>query len=387
MAIRTYRYRLEPTNAQEQKFLVFAGQCRFVWNQLLARANEAHKNGTDFNRTAFGLNYEITKLKAEFEWLSESHIHCLQESARSLAESFSRFFRWAKTRKGHKASFPKFKSRHRSQASFGYKSGVKVDGDKLFLPKIGWVRFRNSRDPIGNLKSARVKQDCCGNWFISVQAEAVIGHLPAVASVAGVDVGLRVFATVCTGDKIEKITSPKFLAKSRRKLAKAQRRLSRKKKGSKNRRKAKLAVAKLHRRISRQREDFQHKLSIRIVRENQTVCVEDLNVSGMFRGTLARSMSDAGLSKFLGMLKYKCDWYGRTLVEAHRFYPSSKTCSCCGQINKELKMEEFWECSGCGTCHNRDENASRNLRAVAAGHAETLNACGSVVSHSLVGAV
>jgi len=387
MTIRTYRYRLEPTKAQEKKFLVFAGQCRFVWNQLLAKANEAHKNGIEFSKTAFGLNYEITKLKAEFEWLSECHIHCLQESARSLAEAFSRFFKWAKTRKGRRTGFPKFKSRHRSQASFGYKSGLKVEGDKFFLPKIGWVWFRNSRDPIGNLKSARIKQDRCGNWFISVQVETVIGHFPPVDSVAGIDVGLRTFATVCTGDKIEKIGSPKFLAKSRRKLAKAQRRLSRKKKGSKNRLKAKLVVAKQHRKVANQRSDFQHKLSTRIVRENQTVCVEDLNVAGMFRGNLARSMSDAGLSQFLGMLRYKCEWYGRMIVEAHRFYPSSKTCSCCGQINKELKMEEFWECSGCGTGHNRDENASENLRSVAAGHAETLNACGSDVSRSLVGAV
>lgn len=387
MAIRTYKYRLEPTKEQEQKFHVFAGQCRFVWNRLLAMANESHKNGTDFSKTAFGLNYEITKLKAEFEWLSESHVHCLQESARSLSESFSRFFKWAKTRKGRKCGFPKFKSRHRGQASFGYKAGLKVDGDKLFLPKIGWVRFRNSRDPIGKLKSARVKQDCCGHWFISVQVETVIAYLPPVDSIAGIDVGLRVFATVCTGDKIEKISSPKFLAKSRRKLAKSQRRLSRKKKGSANRKKAKLVVAKLHRKVARQREDFQHKLSTRIVRENQTVCVEDLNVAGMFRGRLARSMSDAGLSKFLSMLKYKCEWYGRTLVEAHRFYPSSKTCSCCGQINSDLKMEEFWECSGCCVSHNRDENASVNLRNVAMGYIETLNACGSDVSHQLAGAV
>jgi putative transposase len=371
----TYKFELKPNASQQQKFAVFAGQSRFVWNQLLAIIKEKRANSEKVVITPFGLSYLITELKQKFEWLSEAHIHTLQESAKNLANSFKRFFDWVKTRKGRKSGPPKFKSKRFAKQSFRYKSGVKVLDSKVWLPKIGWVRFRKSRDVIGEIKTATVKKSATGKWFVCITAKREIEPLPVRESIIGVDVGLRHYATLSDGTQID---NPRWLRKGLAKLARLQRSLCRKVKGSNNRNKAKLAVAIQHERISNQRRDFQHNLSTKLVNENQVIGVESLNLAGLIRTRLSKSFADAGLGSFLEMLKYKCDWYGRTLVEADRFYPSSKTCSCCGVVNAALAMEESWECV-CGAKHNRDVNAAINLRNVAAGYAETQNACGAGV--------
>jgi len=375
MKTLAYKYELRPTKSQDQMFHRFSGQCRFVFNELLRRSQDAYKKSEKFSLTAYGLCYEVTKLKREFEWLSECHVHCLQESVRNLAGAYKRWFDWLKTRKGTKTGSPRFKSKRLSRKSFTYKSGIKVDGDRVWLPKIGWVRFRNSRDPIGKLKRATVSQKASGKWFVSITAERPIANKPKRTEAIGVDVGLETFATLSTGEKIK---SPKWLRRSAEKLRRLQQSLSRKKKGSSNLAKARVKVARQHERVANQRKDFQHKLSTRLVNENQVIGVEDLCLRGLVRTRLAKSFSDAGLGEFLRQLDYKSDWYGRLLKKADRFYPSTKTCNCCQQKSDLKLSDRTWTCSGCGSFHDRDVNAAINLRNLAVGHTDN-NASGATV--------
>lgn len=373
MQTLAYRYELRPTADQEHSFRRFAGQSRFVFNELLRRSKDAYENEQKFPLSAFGLCYEVTKLKSEFDWLAECHIHCLQEAAKRLATSYQRWFQWLKTRKGSKVGAPRFKSKRDGRQSFAYKNGIKVDGNRIRLPKIGGVRFRNSRDPIGKLKGATVSRSPSGKWFVSITAERPIAHKPIRDEVVGVDVGLSTYATLSTG---EKVAPPRWLRRSERTLARLQRALSRKKRGSANRLKAKQKVARHHERVANQRKDFQHKLSTKIINENQVVVVEDLCLKGLVRTRLAKSFSDAGLGEFLRQIAYKADWYGRTLIKADRFYPSSKMCNSCKELMKLELSDRKWTCPACGETHDRDINAAINLRNLAVGHPDN-NACNS----------
>lgn len=363
---KTYRFKLEPNSAQEQSFWRFAGSCRFIYNQILADSQKEHQDGekVPINRAAFCSR--ITSLKKEFDWLGETHVHCLQNAVENLVKAYQRLFK-------KQGGFPKFKSRHDLNQSFGYKTGVKVDVAKVWLPKIGWVKFRKSQDVLGKIKTAQVRRTITG-WYVTLSCEVDIHPLAKVDRSVGVDVGLSSFLIESNGNKIE---SPKFFRKTERKLAKLQRQLSRKKKGSSNRAKAKRKVARLHEKVANQRKDFQHKQSTRLINENQVIGVEDLCVKGMARTRLAKSIHDAGLGEFLRQMKYKAEWYGRTLVEADRFFPSSKTCYQCGNVNGDLKLSDRrWKCPSCGTLLDRDVNTALNLESVAVGHTETLNACG-----------
>lgn len=372
-----YKFRLEPTVEQQQSFVVFSGQVRFVYNALLRQSKDAFAAGTKYGLSAKALCYPVTDLKKEFEWLKECHIHCLQESARALSLAYARFFSWCKKRSGRRVGMPRFKSK-RSPRSFSYKAGIKVDGNKIWLPKIGWVKFRKSRELIGTLKTATVRQSASGKWYVSVSAERPIARKPKRQTAIGIDVGLETYATVSTG---EKVAFPRWLKRSLKKLRRLQKSLSRKQKGSKNRAKARLKVAHLHERVANQRHDFQHKLSTKLVDENQAIGVETLSIKGLCRGRAAKSWSDAGHGEFLRQLEYKSEWYGRQFEKADRFFPSSKTCSCCGQINKDLKLSDrTWQCDGCGVIHDRDVNAAINLKPVAEGCPDTQNVSGVAVS-------
>jgi len=375
MQIITYKYELRPTPEQERSFLGFAGQCRFVFNELLKRSKDAHESGERFPLSPMGLCYEVTKLKSEIDWLSGCHIHCLQESAANLAKAYQRWFNWLKTNKGPKTGAPRFKSKHNNQRSFSYKSGLRIDGDRVRLPKIGWVRFRNSRDAIGKLKRATVSRSASGKWFVSITAELPIAHKPLRTEVIGVDVGLSTYATMSTG---EKVAPPKWLRRSEHKLKRLQRSLSKKKKGSANRAKAKKRVAIYHERVANQRKDFQHKLSTKLINENQVIGFETLAVKNLMKGRLGKSFADAGLGEFLRQLKYKAEWYGRDAVPADRFFPSTRLCSCCGFKNDNLSLSDrWWDCPDCGSHHDRDVNAAVNLRNLAMGHMDRQNACNS----------
>lgn len=375
MTAITYKYLLKPTSDQVRMFLMFSGHTRFVYNELLSRASKAKQCGVQMDLSPFGLNRLITNIKQEFPWLADSYTHCLQESAKNLSQAFNRFFAWCKNKSGRKHGYPKFKSKKSTPLSFGYKENVRIDGNTIKLPKIGWVRFVESQPQIGRIKTARIKQSPSGKWFVTIVCKRDFVPLPQIETVVGVDVGLRHFATLSTG---EHISNPRWLRKNARKLARLQRLLARKAKGSSNRLKVKNKISRLTEKIVNRRKDFQHKLSRKLINENQVIGVESLSLNGLMKTSFAKSIADAGLGCFLEMLTYKTAWYGRLLVKADKFYPSSKTCHVCKKVNKELKLEERWVCGNCDSEHDRDFNAACNLRNVAQGYWETQNVCGVV---------
>lgn len=367
-----YKFELRPSRKQLSDFVNFSGQCRFVFNSLLA-ASRREK----LDLSPYSLGSKVTQLKAECAWLSECDRSCLDLSAKNLSLAYSRFFKWCKARTGRRVGLPRFKSK-RSPRSFAYKSRIRVDGSSVFLPKIGWVRFHKSREVIGTVKTASVTQSATGKWFVSIVCEREFEPLPVSGRSVGVDVGLTTFAALSTG---EKVSSPRWLVKGSRKLARLQRKLSRAKRGSHNREKARVKAARQHERVANQRRDFQHKLSTRLVNENQVIGVESLDIVGMM-AKLGKGFADKGHGEFLRQLEYKSDWYGRSLVKAKRYFPSTKTCHVC-KCRTNLKLSDrAWTCK-CGQQHDRDVNAALNLEHFAIGHIEKQNASGEFVSLAL----
>ena len=305
----------------------------------------------------------MTGLKTELEWLQEINSQCLQAALRNLDSAYTRFFR-------EKKGFPRFKSKKDNRHSFSCPQNVKVDfaNQTIQLPRIGKVRFVCSRTFEGTIKTVTVSKTPTGQVFASVLVEtgvdAPVKSAPNQSTAVGIDVGLKAFATLSTG---ETIANPRFLKKSLKKLKRLSRQHSKKKKagppgGSANRDKSRIRLARQHERVTNQRNDFLHKTSTRIVRENQTVCVENLNISGMMKNhKLARAIADVSWGSFVSMLAYKCEWQGKNLVKIGRFEPSSRLCTC-GTINRELTLKvRVWRCSNCGTTHDRDILAANNI--------------------------
>ena len=300
----------------------------------------------------------MTGLKTELEWLNEINSQCLQAALRNLDSAYTRFFR-------EKKGFPRFKSKKDNRHSFSCPQNVKVDfaAATMQLPKIGKIRFVCSRTFEGAIKTVTVSKTPTGKVFASVLVDTpdvLPAKVPLIQSTAvGIDVGLKTFATLSTS---ESIANPRFLKKSIKKLKRLSRQHSKKKKGSANRDKSRIRLARQHERVTNQRNDFLHKVSTRIVRENQTVCVENLNISGMMKNhKLARAMADVSWGSFVSMLEYKCDWQGKNLVRIGRFEPSSRLCTC-GTINRDLTLKDrVWTCANCGTMHDRDILAANNI--------------------------
>ena len=358
MILKAYKYRLNPKESQLEILNKHLGCVRFIYNWALSEKIKAYQNKQKLS--CFDLSKIVTKLKKEPKtiWLSEVNAQCLQQSINHLDHAFTRFFR-------EKKGFPKFKSKHR-KSSFSYPQNIKVNWNNstVKLPKIGEVRFFNSRQFEGKIKTCTVSKTTRGQYFISILVET-IDNIPQKASISeasaiGVDLGITHFATISTGEKID---NPRYLNRSLKKLKYLQRRHSKKKKGSNNRRKHCLRLAKVHEKVRNQRNDFLHKVSTRLIRENQTIILEDLNVSGMLKNhCLARSISDVSWSKFIEYLKYKSEWYGKNLLFIGRFEPSSKMCSC-GIVNKNLTLSDrIWTCDSCNAIHDRDILASQNIK-------------------------
>ena len=348
-----------PTPEQQEQFFQHFGACRFIYNWGLENKIRSYEqDGRSVSR--FTLNKMITDLKAEHGWLNDINSQSLQGATLNLENAFTKFFR-------EKKGFPHFKSKKYSFQSFSVPQFYKVDFDnnKVKLPKIGWVHTKLHRKYNGVEKTAKVSSTPTGKFYISIlvddEQEFPVKSAFDEKATVGVDVGIKDFAVLSNGEKIE---NPKYLKNSMKRLAVLQRRLSKKQKGSKNKAKTRLAVSKLYEKISNQRTDFQHKLSSKLIGENQAVALETLNVSGMLKNhCFAQSIADASWSSFVTKLEYKAEWYGKTVLRIGQFEPSTKICNVCGYHNGRLTLaDREWQCPDCKINHDRDINAAINIK-------------------------
>lgn len=350
---KAFRYRLYPNEEQQSGLTVQFGHARFVFNWALA-TRDAYYKEHEKNLGYYALKRMMTELKRQPDhaWLKEADSQALQAKVEDLDRAFTNYF---KKRAGH----PRFKRRH-SHQSIRYPQRFKFDDNHVYLPKVGWVKIVLHRPLEGKPKSLTVSKTKSGEYYASVLCEVEVTVQPNGKPSVGVDLGLKDFAVLSTGEKVE---HPKYLKHAERRLKKLQKRLSRKKKGGANRNKARLLVARQHEHVARQRADFLHKLSRRLVAEHGAIHLEDLNIPGMLANhRLAKSIADSGWGMFGRFCEYKADWYGSQVVRADRFYPSSKTCGVCGCINHDLTLSDrFWTCENCGAHHDRDINAAVNL--------------------------
>ncbi len=368
---RAYQYRIYPTDEQKKTLARTFGCVRFVSNWALRLRTDAYYERQE--RLYYSdTSARLTALKGqpEYSWLNEVAAVPLQQALRHLDKAFKNFFEG-------RADYPKFHSRHGEQSATYVGTAFKWDGTTLTLARmdtalnIVWSRpLPKGCKPT----TVTITKDKASRYFLSILVEEDIKHLPRVKKQVGLDLGLK--SMVITSDG-EHVGNPRYRRSDEKKLAKAQRRLSKKKKGSKNRAKARLKVAKAHAKIADRRRDYQQKLSTRIIRENQTICIESLQVKNMVKNhSLASSISDVGWSEFTRQLEYKAEWYGRTLIKIDKWYPSSKRCHCCGHVLDSLSLDErFWMCPECKAFHDRDINAAKNV--LAAGLA--VSACGEAV--------
>jgi len=369
---RAYKYRCYPTSEQAGLLNRTFGSVRYVYNRALAERSRAWTQ--EQKRVTFAQTCRMLtawKNDPDTAWLYEVSNVALQQCLQHLQNAYVNF--WAK-----RARHPGFKSKRKSRASATFTtSGFRYRDGQITLAKtsaplaIVWSRpLPEGAEP----SMVTVSRDAAGRWHISILVECPIEALPPAGAVVGIDAGITSLVTLSTG---EKVTNPRHERRDRARLAKAQRRMAKKQKTSANRAKARVKVARAHARITDRRRDVLHKLSTRLVRENQTVVIEDLSVRNMVRNhTLARAISDASWSELRRLLQYKADWYGRTVIAVDRFYPSSKTCSACGVITAKMPLNvREWTCAACGVRHDRDVNAAKVL--CAAGLA--VQACGDGV--------
>lgn len=389
-----YSFRVDPTPTQRAALANVFGCTRVVYNDAVAARRKAHEEDLPYPTFAELCRRLITQAKRtpERAWLAEVSAVPLHQAMRDVDQAYRNYFQsLSGKRKGARVGPPRFKSRKDNCESARFTSGANwiiTPSGGLRLPKIGVLKVRWSRSLPSAASSVTIIKDSAGRYFASfVVKVSDQDALPEAANEVGIDLGLTHFAVLSDGSKV---ASPKFLRRAEKKVKKAQKELARKQDGSKNRRKAVLRVAKAHAKIKDARRDFHHKLSTTIIRENQAVHVEDLNVAGLGRTRLAKSVHDAGWSRFVGMLEYKAQRYGRSFTRVDRRFPSSQLCSSCGLKDgpKPLHVRS-WACQGCGTQHDRDVNAARNIktegkRIVAAGRADTQNACGAQVRPELV---
>ncbi|AZM76665.1 transposase [Streptomyces sp. KPB2] len=379
-----YAFRVYPDAGQRIALARAFGCARVVFNDAVRAREEARRAGLPFPTVAELSRRLITEAKrtAERSWLGEVSAVVLQQSLRDAEAAYRTFFSSLKNaRKGPKVGAPRFKSRKDARQSVRFTANARwsITGNgRLNLPKVGAVKVKWSRTLPAVPTSVTVVQDASGRYFASFVVDtdpaADEARMPATDRTVGIDLGLTHFAVLSNGTKID---SPRFLRRAEKKLKKAQRELSRKQKGSKNRDKARLKVARAHAKVADARREFHHQLSTKLISENQGIAVEDLSVKGLARTRLAKSVHDAGWSAFVGMLKYKAERYGRSLVTIGRFEPTSQTCSTCGVKDgpKPLNVRE-WTCTACGAVHDRDHNAALNVKQ-AAGLAAS--ACGAPV--------
>lgn len=373
---RAYRFRFHPTPEQELILAKTFGCARFAYNYMLRQRTDAwfkEQKRVGYHETSALL----TKLKKtpEYAWLNEVSSVPVQQALRHLQTAFNNFF-------AKRAAYPTFKRKDGPQSAEYTTSAFKWDGMALKLAKMDAplaIRWSRTIPKAAKVTTVTVSKDAAGRYFVSLLCDDAVSPKPEVTGKVGIDLGLTHFAILSTG---EKVAAPNTFRRYEAKLAKLQRRLAKKQKGSKNRAKARLKVARLHAKITDSRKDFLHKLSTRLVNENQVIAIETLAVSNMQKNhNLAKSIADASWSEFVRQLEYKSLWYGRELVGIDRWYPSSKRCFDCGHTVKKMPLNvREWTCPECGTIHDRDINAARNV--LAAGLAASV--CGENVSPVLL---
>ena len=377
--LKAYKTELDPTCKQIEMLLQHAGCARYAYNWGLHKKIEAYKT-TGKSPSAIDLHRELNQLKklpvedGGIPWMYESSKCAPQEALRNLDSAYKSFFRRCKS--GSKAKgFPRFKSRKKGIGSFRLTGTIRALEKAVQIPVLGELRLKEhgylpTRDV--RVLSATVSEQA-GRWYVSLQVEQELAESePKPTHVVGVDVGIKCLATTSDGEVFD---NPKALGQAQRTLRVRQKAVSRKQKGSRNRRKSVRRAARLHQRISNIRKDASHKLTTSIIKSASVVGIETLNVAGMMKNhCLAKALSDAALSEIHRQLRYKAKWYGTDIVEADRFYPSSKTCSCCGNVKAGLSLgERTYCCEVCGFVEDRDINAAINLRNLAASSA--VSAC------------
>lgn len=352
---KALRYRIYPTNSQKELIHKHCGSVRFLYNLALETKTTAYL-GNRVNLSRYDLQKQLVDLKKELPWLKETNSQSLQSALINLDEAYKKFFKGA--------GFPKFKKKTNG-GSFAVPQNVIIEDDLLIIPKFKeGIKTVLHRPIKGTIKSATVSVTPTGKYFVSVLCETKEGIPPKApikeSTTIGVDLGIKDFAVTSEGEVIE---NPKYLKNNIERLKALQRRASKKQKGSNNRKKANKRVALLHEKIRNQRQDFLHKTSTKLIRENQTIALENLGVSNMMKNhNLSQAISDVSWSEFNRMIEYKAEWYGVNILRIGRFAPSSKTCEC-GKINKDLKLSDrVWECKNCGQVNERDLLAARNIK-------------------------
>jgi putative transposase len=349
-----YKFRLYPTDAQARQLRQALGSKRFVYNYFLAKRQKAYAE------TGKGLSYEdcanaLPALKAELLWLKQPYSQILQQSLKDLDTAFQRFFK-------KEAGYPQFKKKgHEEKIRYPQHFKVDLETEQTFLPKIGWVKTVFHRQMQGTMSSITVSMTASGEFYAAFLCQREVEAPLYKGDAIGIDLGLSHFLTTSEG---EKVANPRHLKQGLKRLKRRQRQLSRKQKGSKSRERARKKLAKAHQKVVNQRKDFLHKLSYRLVNENQVIGLESLNIRGMMHHhRLAQSIGSVGWHEFIRQLEYKGQWYACELVFVPRFYPGSKTCSNCGYRYQDLQLSEReWCCPDCQSVHDRDINAAINMR-------------------------
>ncbi|MFA5759919.1 MAG: IS200/IS605 family element RNA-guided endonuclease TnpB [Clostridia bacterium] len=354
MILKAFKFRLEPNSQQKVLINKTLGCTRFLYNQMLNEKQTKYKT-KDNTKLKTEKEYKI-----EFDWLKEVDSIALQQSRIDLKTSYINHFRKLKNKQ--KTSL-KFKSKHNPKNSYrtiNINNSIRIEDNKIKLPKLGFVRFKKSREVLGNIKSVTISKNILNKYYISVLSEVDIEAKPQLDTQIGIDLGLKEF---CVTSNNEFISNPKYLRKLELKLKKAQRKLSKRVKNSINRFKQQKIVFKIHEKIRNQRLDFLHKLSSKLINENQVICLEDLSIKNMVKNhCLSKSIYDVSWSKFVELLVYKALWYGKKLVKIDKFFPSSKMCNNCKNIKHDLTLQDrIYKCNSCGNTIDRDYNSSLNI--------------------------